>query len=229
MVPVERGTKSIVVNSENGTRKNVVPKSVSVSTSLKSQCREHTTPTYVGCVPVANSGVVNQIKEQIESLSKSERKEVSDHILYLNQGKAVTSTTIQDRDLAMWGESLAAELKRVTGEGTGTFPGNPTLRKLLVGGYAPVLQATTASGIDRYGSADRKMWYGLLSKLLIEHSLTIAAFVKAPVCMKFILQQTDKVPGLVENAFPGYIRAGLVGVVISRFTENRGIGGKTPG
>ncbi len=58
-------------------------------------------------------------------------------------------------------------------------------------------------------SVQRKGLYNLLAKLLVAHSKSLAGFVDSPLSAKFVCGQSHMLPGLFENAWPGYLESGL--------------------
>lgn len=165
---------------------------------------------------------VNEAKTLIDAMTKEQRKEVADYIAFLGQGRRATRTA-QDlksnRDLGLWGDALVAALGQA-------LPSLVTSKHIPASVIQQLEQSSVVAesiisqaAIPASQSYMRNAFYRLLANLLVQHSRSLAKYVKAPLSLKFCLGQVDGLHGLVEDAYPGYLRSGMMKVVLQQMKK----------
>lgn len=95
--------------------------------------------------------------------------------------------------------------------------GGPMLVKRLVGSpshWKPVALFMSSSGLAELQVRERQLAYHLLADLLVKHVCQVASHVGLPVGLKFLGNNVASITGVFEQAFPGYLAAGLAHVIV---------------
>lgn len=153
---------------------------------------------------------------QLLELSDKERKELLDRLtLAKMQSK---QTTERDRDVAMWVESVYSRLVAVSRGYGAAGVGIVVVKRLLTApsAWAPVADFMHAAKFDSAQVVERQAVYNLLAELLVSYTQNIARHTGAPFSAKMTANCTTHISSLVEAAFPGYARAGLLSLVVLR-------------
>lgn len=162
-----------------------------------------------------------KLKKELDGLSASQLKEVKDYLSLLIQSKAsdtrsgLRPSQKLTRDENLWLDSLHLKLS----EATGISSSNP----LVASGHDRTRTASFElaeaflkdAGIWQKESYARKAVYDLLAGLLVAYAKQVTHKLKIPLGMKFVLQNTDKLPELFDLAYPGYLQSGLARMVIA--------------
>lgn len=155
---------------------------------------------------------VEDFTQRLKSLSPKDRKAVLDSLLLEAQLNDDTSAT---RDVAMWSEAVHREATRRLGSADGGLVGPAIVRRLVAVGtsWKPVQQFMQSSKLAELNVTERQRAYYLLAELLVRHALVVARRSGAPFSVKLVAQCTNNLPGVFEDAFPGYLEAGLARMV----------------
>src|SRR5205823_3450054 len=156
--------------------------------------------------------LLDYVKELAERLTKSERKELLDHVASLQLGDVGAG-----RDLDAWVQSAWTALVDAIGTGGAGMPGPLAIRGVLAArsAWAPV-------GFAELTVAQRASAYALLARLLVERCQGVARAVGAPLTAKMVANSTGDLAAVFEAAFPGYLRGGTAKHVF-RMLVTRGL------
>lgn len=194
----------------------------------------HTTPSkegslYVGGACSVEAPTVESLLEGVKVLSSADRKQLLDALalMVLNESKKVK----ESRDFSLWVEAVFVWLKRALPLGVPPL----ILRQQLLqkAAWEPVEVFMRDSGFASMPVADRVTIYHTMAEILVAATRARAAsrgFVLSP---KAVADNCRNIAGLFEEAFPGYIAAGLVHIIIKRVRslnagENASEGSATP-
>jgi len=216
-----------VVLTRPPTRYAVAPVSSNTNTTPASHvrnARECTPPTTVGsgvhvhdaCVSRAHTHMREggeEVTDLLGRMSEQQKKEMLDRLLLEKQTAA--ASTGSNRDVDMWSTAVYTELVRVTRSSDQGLVGQGVVRKLLgvATTWRPVEQFMQATGLMELTVTERQAAYYLLADLLVRHARAVARRSGAPLGAKLAGQCVSNLPGLVDQAFPGYAEAGMLKVV----------------
>lgn len=149
---------------------------------------------------------------QIESLSEKERKELLARLSLA----AISKGTDRDRDVEMWSGALYSALERELGPSG--VPGTAVIKKLVRSGevWKPIEEFMQTSKLMNLPVVKRQAVYNLLAKLVVEDSRDFCAYMAIPFGVKTTVNRSSNIAGTFDKAFPGYIKAGLVGLIAAR-------------
>lgn len=161
---------------------------------------------------------LDEILAGVGELSKSDRKELLARLALAEQAPAQ-----QSRDLDMWGEAVYSALVAAIGAGDGTGLGPLPLKRLLgaSNSWEPVLGLMKSSGMLEFQVVKRQAIYNMLAELLIDDAQKLARAVGAPMSAKFVANRAAQLSAIVDAAYPGYLRAGLMPMVADRLAQRR--------
>lgn len=151
---------------------------------------------------------VEEMKRKIVGFSDPTKKILSDFLLLELKSKQKISTSSQ-RDVEMWISSVLKALKATLKSAPASISQKNPLWDAFEVSYSELATFLVEAGISGLQSYQRQSLYDLLAKLLVAHSAKLAGFVGTPLSPKFICGQTHMIPGLFDNAWPGYLSAGL--------------------
>lgn len=137
--------------------------------------------------------------------------------------QAQTTDSGQERDRDMWAQAVYDELARAFGRGDGAGQG-PALVKRSVSNptvWAPVAEFMAHSKLDQLTVTERQSVYGLVARLVVENALYVARKIGAPLSAKLVATCSANTASLFDNAFPGYLAAGLAPIVAKQLTSAR--------
>lgn len=122
------------------------------------------------------------------------------------------------RDKDMWSTSVHGALLAVVGLQDRASAAPMLVRRAMGASAAwlPVVEFMEASGLDRLKVVERQAVYEFLARLLIKRCREVAQHVKAPLSPKLVAGQAQGLAALFEVEFPGYLAAGLAGIVAKR-------------
>lgn len=164
--------------------------------------------------------VVEEIKQKLRELNRKQRKQLLDYLLYLDKEKL--PELAQDREILAWGDSVVGKLRIHLPSLSPQIVINPGVLKSLQDSLVPVQTLFKSSGLCLDTIYKRKAAYDLCAGLLVSHAKQLAAHVKAPLTVRFVLQRAPDLPGLFNSAFPGYLQAGLASKVFDQMLAGIG-------
>lgn len=151
---------------------------------------------------------VLELVEQLNKLPTATRKRlVSELALGLKQETSTTSS----RDVELWLKAVTEELAAVL---RSQFYVGAGMKQSVVG-FENVEEFMRTSGLSKCTAIQRSGMYKLLAQLLVKHAQGIAEHVGQPLSLKFVLSCSSAVPGLFDNAYPGYLASGMASVVVA--------------
>ena len=160
-----------------------------------------------------------QLLAEMMKLSVAEQKELLDRVA----AQALLEQTAKraDRDVAMWAEAVYRAYCSAVGGPGAAGVGAQVFRRLLgaASAWQPVEQFMSSAKLLELPVVDRQAVYNMLADLLVQHTRSVARYTGAPFSVKLISGQTVHVAGLFDNAFPGYLEAGLAHVVARRHQQ----------
>lgn len=175
-----------------------------------SSLRSETPPLRSGVKGSVTVIDVESLKRQIKQLNPDQLKEVIDFALYEKDVKTRPST--YDRNEEMLYSVLAEELKSKLSSALVPFhvfkKGSSYARFREV--LKHVDEFLRSTGIPRFTTPERKKMYSIVIRLVVER----ASELDVPLGVKLVLNQSDYIPGLFDRAFPGYLRSGLVRMLL---------------
>lgn len=163
---------------------------------------------------------LEKLKQEAAKLPSKDRQELLDH-LALQSRTSINARHKDSRDLDLWCSALHDILARDTGALGVGLPGLAVIRKTVAPLFAPIESFMVATKLQPLKVPDRQAVYHLLARLLVEHAKRASARSHIPLSLKFVASCSTAIPGLFEDAFPGYIDAGLARVVASSLSRPR--------
>lgn len=163
---------------------------------------------------------VSELLDLASTLTAKQRQELLDQLALTAQ---MTRGASQDRDLDMWAaavhEALTATDGGEVGEGYGQLLVKRTLSPTSV--WRPVQEFMQQAKLSELTVVERRSVYGMLADLLVEHARGISDYTGAPLGPKLVSSCTAQIAGVFEQAFPGYVRAGLAKIAARQLTSRR--------
>lgn len=160
------------------------------------------------------------MKVELKALGKKELKEVSDYCLALLQTSETSTASDATRLQNLWTASLANALSEKFGN-TVSPKLPPTLAKELKASYGHAQSLYVALSPSRQGVDEAAPVFNFLARALVKYCSQVSSRIGAPLSFKFILGQSQVLPGLFENSFPGYLQSGLGHVVLTKLLERK--------
>lgn len=151
---------------------------------------------------------VEKILAQAESLTAKQRQELLDQLSLANQ---MTRTAGQDRDLDLWATAIHDALTNCAlASGASDF-GRLLVKRALAPtqNWRPIQNFMEESRLCELKVVERASVYYLLAELLVKHAARIADRSGAPLGPKLVGSCAHGIAGIFDQAFPGYLRAGL--------------------
>lgn len=145
--------------------------------------------------------------DAITALPEAEKKRILDALALTLQD----SSSLQDRNLQMWCEALAESFTATTR----THVAVMLLRRgfAVKAVWSVFTELFGLADLERVQVRDRTALLRLFADLLVEHAVYVAKRSSAPLSAKLLVSCSANMVGLVENAFPGYLAAGLLPMV----------------
>lgn len=177
-----------------------------MKTIVRKRSASKVTVLHKQVVEIKATEIMADMKTTIKGLSLLGKQQLLDFILLEIQQE--TPTSDEQRKLDMWQDSLNTELGNMLGQHQRLFPHGMSgaARKVL----ADVESFILANELIGLTTAENKVMYNLLAKILVNHAAIVSARVRIPLSMKLVLQTTTPVVSLFENHFPGYVKAKLI-------------------
>jgi hypothetical protein len=151
-------------------------------------------------------------------LPKSERKELLARLSLAESAKPGES-----RDVDMWIGAVYSALLDAVGADRGVGGGPLALKRVLgaSSAWGPVLGLMESSGLMTLTVVRRQAVYNLFAGLLVDHARSTARRAGFPLSARFAATCAQNLPAIVDSAFPGYLRAGILPLVADRLTNRR--------
>lgn len=150
------------------------------------------------------------------AMSPGERKQ-----LLARLSLAQNAERAEGRDLEMWVAGVSRALAAAQGHGAGDSHAVMLVRRVLGPSQAwePVAEFLARSGFDKLEVTSRQSVLYMLASLLVKYAAGVARNVGAPLTPKFVAGCSQHVAAVFDNAFPGYLAAGLAPLVARRLVE----------
>lgn len=159
----------------------------------------------------SNENHIKELKLFLRKLPKSLKKELSDFLLWET---ASASSKNVDRELNLWVDSILFYLRTILPSTSDKImPKNP-IYKSFVESHREVSAFCAGSDVPVMTIYQRALLYNILAELLVKYSAALARKHKFPLSLKYVLQSSSRIPGLFDSAYPGYLRSGLLLMVL---------------
>lgn len=160
----------------------------------------------------AHASDVTDFAHRIKQLSAKDRKALLDTLLLEQQ---LDDGPPAARDVAMWAEAVHREFTQAVGSADGGLVGPGVVRKAVQVGtsWKPVLSFMQSSKLMELSVTERQRAYYMLAQMLVRHARSVARHTGTPLTLKLVCNCTGALAGLFDNAFPGYLEAGLAKVI----------------
>lgn len=158
-----------------------------------------------------HGGDVDAVLKSWRQLDSLERKRV----LAMMSLEQQSSPSGAAGDLDLWADAVYEALRRAIGTVDGAGYGPQVVKRSLgvTSAWEPVADFVRVGRLDALRPAERFAVFGLLAKLLVERARKVAQRADIPLTPKLVAQNCQYIAGIFDNAFPGYLSAGLVGSV----------------
>ena len=159
------------------------------------------------------SGNVDALLTQAAALSASDRKKLLDELAM----STLKSSDEDARDKDMWSVSVYEALQDALGTSGSLGVGPVVIKRLLstVSAWTPVSDFMKVSRLSTLTVQERLAAYRMLAKLLVKHARRVARHSEVPLSPKLVTNCVGNLPGVFDENFPGYVRAGLARVVVT--------------
>lgn len=198
-------TKRVAV-TEDGKERGIYPPSIEGGNKSPSQ-----TPTPAGSVSVES------VMESMAGLSVAELKQVLAHVSLL----VSQPDPGQLRDKDMWSQSVWDAAVAAFGGSGGGLPGPLVFKRILAApaAWEPVNEFMADSKLATLTVTERQAVYNLLAKLVLRSAQYVSRERDVPMSPKLLASCAHNLRSLFDQAFPGYLRAGLACVVAKSLTR----------
>lgn len=151
---------------------------------------------------------VEEILAVAQKLTAKQRQELLDRLSLVNK---MTRSADQDRDLDMWATAIHSALTDCVGDGDASAYGRLAVKQLLAStqNWRPVQEFMERSRLNELKVVERQSVYHMLATLLVDHAREISDHTGAPLGPKLVGNCAHGIAGVFDQAFPGYLRAGL--------------------
>ena len=159
--------------------------------------------------PMRESGdVVGDILATASQLTAKQRQELLDQLSLANK---MTRASDNDRDLDMWATAVHAALTDRVTASDGSAYGRLLVKQSLAStqNWRPMQEFMEQSRLNELKVVERASVYHMLADLLVDHARSVAQRSGAPLGPKLVGNCTHAMAGVFDQAFPGYLRAGL--------------------
>lgn len=159
---------------------------------------------------------LEQVLELVEKLSKQDKQELLARLALETKlgNKAKAAKHSGDRDEDTWFEEVVCALTSHLGGVKATIPSPQMLKRLQTDSWEHVSRFMEGSSLSKLTVVARRAVYRLLAGLVVDHASHVAKKSGAPLSAKLVLNCSGNVAGLFDNAFPGYLAAGMAPAVI---------------
>lgn len=163
-----------------------------------------------------NQNQVEQALSLTASMTPAERQELLSRLSL----ELKADQPDQSRELDMWATAVHESLQDALGAQGGASAA-PMLVKRAVAtreAFAPISEFMERAKLKQIDVQHRLQTYRMLADMLVSHSRKIARRTGAPLSAKLVANCSPSIAALFDAAFPGYLRAGLAQIVITRLT-----------
>lgn len=158
---------------------------------------------------------VSQLLELAAKLTVSQHRELTAQIAL----QALQAGDGPSRDKDMWSAAVYEALQTAVGAGDRASVAPMLVRRAMgaSSSWLPVKEFMERSELQRVLKVtERQAVYQFLARLVIKRSREVAQHVKAPLSPKLVAGQASSISHLFDAEFPGYLAAGLAGIVAKR-------------
>lgn len=163
---------------------------------------------------------VDELLNQARQLTAKERQELLDQLSLVNK---ISKSADQDRDLDMWVVAVHTALVDVSATSDGSAYGKLLIKQLLATSQAwrPIEDFMRQSRLNELKVVERASVYHMLADLLVKHASKVAERSGAPLGPKLVGNCTSGIASVFDQAFPGYLRAGLAKIAARQLVSVR--------
>lgn len=146
--------------------------------------------------------------EQAQALTAKQRQELLDQLSLANR---MTRSAEQDQDLDLWATAVYEALTERAGPSDGSGYGHLLVKQSLASSqnWRPVQDFMQESRLCELKQVERAGVYFMLADLLVQHAQRLASYRGIPLGPKLVGSCASSIAGVFDQAFPGYLRAGL--------------------
>lgn len=159
--------------------------------------------------------LIQQAKDLVGLLDPAQKKRLLDELALEQLSTSATKTPDQARNLDMWATAVYEAFSAALGGSTATGIGPVLVRRTMAqqSVWAPVESFLEVSRLGELSVQERLGIFRMLAQMLVSHSRKVARYGKVPVSIKLVGNNTGNLAGLFEDAFPGYLAAGMARIV----------------
>lgn len=172
---------------------------------------------WVGGSPKVDGLVKISVEELLglaRTLSKQDQKK------FLAALAAEQTESTKDREFQAWIDALLGALLAANGGHDGGLPTSFHLKRAMTsGGWSAVSDFMHTGGFMALTVIERVAAYRLLAALLLDHATEISRRRSIPKTPQLLATCAVNIGALFENAFPGYLSAGLAKIVVRTMTR----------
>ncbi len=152
-------------------------------------------------------------------LSKADQQQLLAHLALMASGQ--DGDQVRDKD--MWAAAVTTALVEANGGRPGGVPGQMIVKRSTASGtpWQAVWGFIESSGFSKLQVTERQSVYGLLASLVVKNAVYVSRETGAPLSPRLVANCSNNLAGLFDQAFPGYLRAGLAPIVARRLTGVR--------
>lgn len=172
------------------------------------------------CVSVGASKSAS-MHEQVRGLDKKEQKALLDLLLSMQLGAQEPRATVTGgRDFETWCLCIMESVTARFPAGGAALATPANLRKSLAlsSAWDPVKALLDHKAVTSLTVPQHRRFLRLLADLLVAHTNNISNRTGAPFSARLLSNCAPALPSIFDNAYPGYMRAGLLGVLIGALT-----------
>lgn len=163
---------------------------------------------------------VAELLVKAQTLTARQRQELLDQLSLANK---MTRSADQDRDLDMWATAVYEALTDRVASSEPSGYGRLLVKQLLAPSqnWRPVQNFMEESRLCELKVVERASVYFMLAELLVKHAERIASRNGAPLGPKLVGSCAHGIAGVFDQAFPGYLRAGLAKIAARQLVASR--------
>lgn len=160
---------------------------------------------------------LTEIKQEIRKLPLADKQELAAYItLQLKTDPRHKSKTEPERDVDLLATEICNALQKEITSGLRAIPSHHSLRPLLNATFKEVQEFMKSAGIWSVVVGERIKFYRLLAPLMVAYAKKASTKNNLPLTPRFVLSLTNVIPGLVDQAFPGYAASGMLKIILER-------------
>lgn len=161
---------------------------------------------------------LQNVTELVDQLAPKEQQQLLDYLALRKQQGLTSSRRVsgENRDTELWLESVTNALDAVLKSGGSSSPSSAVMKRTYSSSMDSVKAFMERSGLATLRVNERLACYQILSELLVAHAAYVARKAGAPLSPKLVFNCVGNLPGLFDNAYPGYLENGLAKAVVLR-------------